>query len=145
MSKAEELVALGRAVCAYQNDFPPSPGDPDPTRGVHASMVDRGVFVGAEQEKKGWALLAKLAAWGYPGVRVGEPQEAKWKNMKRTARPKEWHRTPTPEEMAKWESDVLNHRRTLAQEMTGNLKERVERLEEQVKKLLASPAAPVAQ
>lgn len=143
MSKAEELVALGRAVCKFQNDFPPEPSDPLLTRDVHASMVDRGVFADEDQAKKGWARLAKLAAWGYPGVRVGEPQPAMWKNQQRMARPKEWHKAPTPEEMAKWESDVLNHRRTLAQEQTGNLKERVERLEQQVKELLASPAAPV--
>lgn len=141
MSKAEQVIALGRAVCQWQREWQGT--EVWATRDTHAAMVDRQVFVGDEQEKKGWALLAKLAAYEYPGVRIGEPQEAAWKNMKRQVRPKEWHHAPTVEEMAAWEEKVLGHRSTMASASMTALTARVEKLETRLAELEKSFAEAV--
>lgn len=77
-----------------------------------------------------------------PGVRRGAETESAWKGNKRPVRPLEWHHTPTPEEMTAWEAKVRSHK---GAGPVASLAERVERLEQQMKELLASPAAPVAQ
>ncbi len=129
MSKAEQMIELGRAVRKWQLEWQ---GDEVwATRDIHEAMVNHKVFVSVDQEKKGWALLAKLAAYEYPGVRIGEPQRAAWKNMKREVRPKEWHHAPTAEEMIAWEDKVRGHRSTMASASMTALTARVTLLEGQ--------------
>lgn len=136
MSKAEQIIELGRAVCALQNVWEKrelgagmKAASVRPTGIIHEALCAKKVFDGKEQEKKGWALLAKLADYQYPGVRIGEPALSAWRGLNRMARAKEWHRAPTPEEMTAWEETVLGHRRTLAQAATGNLMARMEAVE----------------
>lgn len=135
VSKAEQIIELGRAVCVLQNarraaKLREGNGDvPDTTNDIHKALTVKGVFADKDQAKKGWALLAQLADYQYPGVRIGEPAPSAWRGLKRMVRAKEWHRVPTPEEMTAWEEAVLGHRRTLAQAATGNLTARMEAVE----------------
>lgn len=143
MSMRDKVIEAGTAVTKMRLGWPVAARElAYSTREVHRQLVTLRAFEGDKQKQDGWKLLAKLAEYGYPGVRRGAETESAWKGNKRPVRPLEWHHTPTPEEMTAWEAKVRSHK---GAGPVASLAERVERLEQQMKELLASPAAPVAQ
>lgn len=147
----ERIVAVGEAVTAARQWELKLPRQPVAlaTREVHAALVKSKAFADDLQKKAGWKLLAKLADYEFPGVRRGAETESAWRGLKRMVRPLEWHHIPTAEEMAEWVEKVRTRKpdgelESLSREVS-DLRAKVEALEEQMRNLLASPAAPVAQ
>ncbi len=143
MSSAKgHVVYLGRAIADLRHKLPKTnPPVVFSTREVYGALDAAGVFSRAEiSEAMRWKMLAKLADYEFPGVRRGAETESAWKGHKRKVRPLEWHHVPTQEEMTAWEAKVHGHK---AAGPVASLAERVERLERQVKELLAGAAAPV--
>lgn len=135
-TKAEQIIEFGRAVRREQIALAKlASGVVFSTRNVHQALAVRGVLAEEEQAKKGWAMLAKLADYEYPGVRLGAETESAWKGQKRLVRPKEWHAAPTDEEMVAWEKKVLGHRRSVAQAASGVIESRLAQLEDTVAEL----------
>jgi len=149
MSMKDKIVALAEAVIATRMCFPEAARELTySTREMHRQLTTRRVFVGEDQEKNGWKLLAKLVDYEFPGVRRGAETQSAWRGNKKPVRPLEWHRTPTPAELAEWKEKVRSHKAAgpIAglNERLEDFEARLDKLEEQMRNLLASPAAPVA-
>jgi hypothetical protein len=153
---SQRLIEIGRAVhtqqTAWNKAVKTPPGFAYSTGNIHSALVAAKVWETVEEQKQGWALLAKLNSYEFPGVRHGKSVVSRWKTAKggdKMVRPLEWFHT-TDEAMAKWEKDVLGHKRAVVEGETALLRKdvlaarvRIEALEQQMKELLAAPTAPV--
>lgn len=111
MTTRDRIVATGQAVVAHLMRLPKSSREiVYSTREIHAGLDAMNAFEDDAARSNGWKLLAKLADYEFPGVRRGEEQPSAWKSVKRKVRPLEWHRIPSPDEMAAWVEKVRNHK-----------------------------------
>lgn len=139
----EDLVTLGREVrSALSNAFKIGTKAPVSTKEVLSYLAARKSAVLKGGEKDGYTALRILAEHGYPGARRGEPQQSRIYGKVTTVRPWLWS-LAEEDEISAWITKMSFGGRSSA--VTRDHEERIAWLEEQVKKLLASPAATVRQ
>lgn len=139
----ENMVALGREVrkvLAFV--FKAGAKTPASTKEVLSYMIESKSAILTGGEKDSYNMLRALAEHGYPGVGRGEPQQSRIYGKMVAVRP--WIWTDAGEDaVSTWATKMSSGGRSSAK--TRDLEARVEALEAQMKNLLASPAATVAQ
>lgn len=138
----DSLIELGRGVDAAIAAIGANYGAS--TKEVFGWLAKAGIGIPAKDDQARYRMLGILAEHGYPGATQGAAREVTRYGKQVTMRPWVWRRT-TKEALEEWASGAGPTPRVNVSAEIRALVSRVEALEEQVKKLLASPAAPVAQ